>query len=566
MYGGPGLGDEGENHMTINSTIQSMSIAEKVGQMFMLAFAGDQIDAARILMEEHQVGGAYIGDENVPTASAAVELCNTLQGFARRTRLGIPLLLGVDQEGTWSVMTRESAMGPGNMAIGATANPERAYDMYSVIAKETAAVGLNTVLGPVADCNSNPRNSIIEMRSFGEHPTLVAEMTSAAVRGLQENGSVAAVKHFPGHGDTRQDSHRGLPTVDRSLDELTRIDLHPFAEGVKAGAKMVMTAHIIFSALDPERPATLSPIILGDVLRGQLGFDGVIVSDSMNMHSIRLNYESTEAAIQAFNAGVDLMMLAEEHYDHDVSAYLENQRGLIRAIIRAVEEGRIAESRVDDAVRRILQLKTDAGFSTEPIPASAAAQVGAAGQRAIELDVARAAVSIARDRRQLLPLDPGAPLTLVNTTRRSAYDVLTQTRGIGPNQATPAFDVLAAALRESCPELTVIAAEDFKLEALPDAGPIIAVTENYTLPGLDFDQSLAFELVRAMHDAAADRLIVVALRDPYELASFPDINCYVCSFSFRPSAARAAADVLLGRIDASGRSPVNVPGTDVVAS
>ena len=550
--------------MNIESTMQSMTIAEKVGQMFMLAFAADQIDAARILMEEHLVGGAYIGDDNVPSAAAAIDLCNTLQGFARGTRLGIPLLLGVDQEGAWSVMTRDSAMGPGNMAIGATGEPQRAYDIYSVIAKETSAVGLNTVLAPVADCNSNPHNSIIEMRSFGERPELVAAMTRAAVRALQENGSVATVKHFPGHGDTRLDSHRGLPTVDRSREDLFRIDLHPFAEGINAGAKIVMTAHIIFSALDAERPATLSPIILGDVLRGQLGFDGVIVSDSMNMHSLRLNYDSTDAAIQAFNAGVDLMMLAEEHYDHDVAAYLENQRGLIRAIIQAVEEGRISQARVDDAVRRILRLKTDAGFSTEPLPDSAV-QIGQASHRAIELDVARAAVSIVRDRKELLPIDAGAPLTVVNTTKRGAYDVLTQTRGIGPNQATPAFDVFAAALRNACEQLTFIAADDFRADNLPESGIVIAVTENYTLPGMDFDKSGQVEIVRELHERAADRLIVVALRDPYELADFPDIDCYVCSFSFRPCAAQAAADVLLGRVAAGGRTPVSVPGTELEA-
>ena len=257
--------------MNIESTIQSMTTAEKVGQMFMLAFAADQLEEARILMEEHFVGGAYIGDDNVPTAAAALDLCNSLQSYAGNTRLGIPLLLGADQEGTWSVMTAESAMGPGNMAIGATGDPRQAYEMYKVIAKETSAVGLNTVLGPAADCNSNPHNSIIEMRSFGEKPELVAAMTRAAVRGLQDNGSVATLKHFPGHGDTQLDSHRGLPTVERTRDELFRIDLLPFAEGIKAGAKIVMTAHIIFTALDPERPATLSPIILGDVLARRIG-------------------------------------------------------------------------------------------------------------------------------------------------------------------------------------------------------------------------------------------------------------------------------------------------------
>ena len=531
--------------MNIDSTIRSMSTEEKVGQMFMLAFAADQVDEARILMEEHLVGGAYIGDDNVPNAGAAVALCNTLQSFAANTRLGIPLLLGCDQEGTWSVMTAESAMGPGNMALGATGDPQCAYDMYRVIARETSAVGLNVVLGPAADCNSNPHNSIIGMRSFGEIPEQVAAMTAAAVRALQDNGSVATLKHFPGHGDTTLDSHRGLPTVARSRGELDAIDLRPFAAGIEAGAKIVMTSHIIFSALDPARPATLSPIILGDLLRGELGFDGMIVSDSMNMGSMKRHYDPAEAAIQAFQAGVDLMMLAEEHYDHDAGRYLENQRALIRAIIRAVDNGVISAERVDDALRRVLRLKSEAGFSTSPRPETAI--VGGSAHRAIELATARRAVSILRDRHALLPVDPDAPLTLVNTTERSAYDVLTQTRGIGPNQATAAFDAFVQALSAKCNDLTVIAAEDFDSAAIPSAGALIAVTENYTLPGLDFDGARQAPMVRALREAAGDRLIVVALRDPYELASLPDLDTYVCSFSFRPCAAQAAAEVIAGR-------------------
>ncbi|MCY4061677.1 MAG: hypothetical protein OXG53_04850 [Chloroflexi bacterium] len=549
--------------MNIESTIRSMTTEEKVGQMFMLAFAADQMDEARILMEEHLVGGAYIGDDNVPTARAALALCNKLQSFAADTRLGIPLLLGADQEGTWSVMTAESAMGPGNMALGATADPQCAYDMFRVIARETSAVGLNVVLGPAADCNSNPHNSIIGMRSFGENPELVARMTAAAVRALQENGSVATLKHFPGHGDTTLDSHRGLPTVARSRDELRAIDLRPFAAGIGAGAKIVMTSHIIFSAFDSERPATLSPVILGDLLRGELGFDGMVVSDSMNMHSMKRNYDPIDAAIQGFNAGVDLMMLAEEHYDHDAGRYLENQRALIRATIRAVDDGVINAERVDDALRRVLRLKIEAGFSTWPRPQTAI--VGGPENRAIELAAARRAVSVLRDRQALLPINRAAPLTLVNTTERSAYDVLTQTRGIGPNQATAAFDVFAQALSAKCDDLTIIKAEDFDLAAIPSAGALIAVTENYTLPGLDFDGALQASIVRALQEEAGDRLIVVALRDPYELAEYPEIGTYVCSFSFRPCAAQAAAQVLLGEVEPGGRSPVSVPGTDVIA-
>ena len=550
--------------MNIESTVQTMTTAEKVGQMFMLAFAGGQMNAARILMAEHRVGGAYISNDNAPHPNAAIALTNALQFFARSTRLRIPLLLGADQEGTWSVMTSASAMGPGNMAIGAAYDPQQAYRMYSVIAKEMTAVGLNTVLGPAADCNSNPRNSIIGMRSFGEPPELVAAMTAAAVRGLRDNGAAAALKHFPGHGDARMDSHRGLPTVDRSREELFRIDLHPFAEGIKAGAQIVMTAHIIFSALDPKRPATLSPIILGDVLRGQLGFEGVIVSDSMNMQAIKRSYDPTDAVIQGFNAGVDLMMLAEEHYDHDVSQYLENQRALIRAVIQAVEAGIISQQRVDDAVGRILRLKREAGFSTAPLTDQAAI-VGQDSHRAVELDVARRAVTVLRNRNRLVPIQSTAPLLLVNATRRRAYTALTRTRGIGPNQATPAFDVFAAALQQACPQLEIIGAEDFTEAKIPASGIIIAVTENYTLPGIDFDQSTQVKLVKHLHRLAADRLIVIALRDPYELANFPEIATYVCSYSFRASAAQAAADILLGRIAPRGHTPVTVPDTELAA-
>ena len=256
-------------------------------------------------------------------------LCNRLQSFAANTRLGIPLLLGCDQEGTWSVITAESAMGPGNMALGAGGDRQCAYDMYGVIARETSAVGLNVVLGPAADCNSNPHNSIIGMRSFGEKPELVAEMTAAAVRGLQDNGSVATLKHFPGHGDTTVDSHRGLPTVTRTRDDLMRIDLRPFAAGIEAGAKIVMTSHIIFSALDAEHPATLSPVILGDLLRGELGFEGLgrVRQHEYAFDEAQLRSDSMPPS-KRFEAGVDLMMLAEEHYDHDASQYLENQRRL----------------------------------------------------------------------------------------------------------------------------------------------------------------------------------------------------------------------------------------------
>ena len=191
--------------------------------------------------------------------------------------------------------------------------------------------------------------------------------------------------------------------------------------------------------------------------------------------------------------------------------------------------------------------------------------MGSREHRALELDVARRALSILRDKHGLIPVDPAAPITLVNTTERSAYTVLTRTRGIGPNQARPAFDVFAESLRARCQQVSLIAAEDFSAADVPGTGLVIAVTENYTLPGMDFDQRRQAEIVSALHDAAGERLIVVGLRDPYELARFPAIGSYLCAFSFRPCAAQAAADALLGACEANGRSPVSVPGTGVVA-
>jgi beta-N-acetylhexosaminidase len=551
---------------TVDELLQQMTLEEKLGQMFLLAFSGDRLDEARLLFEQHFVGAAYISNENVPSPAAAIKLVKAVQGYAASTRLQIPLILGVDQEGAWSVMTPGSCPGPGNLALGATGGAEDAYAMYEVIAQELNAVGLNTLLAPCADCNSNPHNSIIGMRSFGEAPELVGQMTAAAVRGAKAGGVIATLKHFPGHGDTRLDSHRGLPTVERGRDELRRIDLHPFAAGIQAGAEMVMTAHIRFPALDPEHPATLSSIILQDVLRGELGFSGVIVSDSMNMKAMLAHYPPAESALRAFAAGVDLLMLAEEHYSHDAATYLRSQTALLNAVRGAVEDGRLPLTRIEDAARRVLALKRAHGWwpgVTRPEPS--VIEVGSAAHTGVELTVARHAVALLRDRAGHIPLAADAPLTLVNTTLRRSYAGLGATRGIGPNQTIPAFDTFAAAMGVAFPQAGSLPAEDVLAGALPPTGLIVAVTENYPLPGTDFPQDSQREVIARLHSAAPDRLVVVALRDPYELESLPDVGTYLCSFSFRPCAAQAAAEVLAGKGPPAGRSPVSVPGTDVTA-
>lgn len=554
--------------MNFEHLLNDMTLDEKLGQMFLLAFSSDRLDEARVLFQDYFVGSSYISNDNIPTPEKAAALTTQLQQYAASTRLQIPLLLGVDQEGAWGVMVPGSCTGPGNMALGATGRPDDAQQMYHVIGQELKAVGLHAVFGPCADCNSNPHNSIIGMRSFGEKPGLVGAMTVAGVRGTQEGGTVATIKHFPGHGDTITDTHRGLATVNRTRAELMAIDLAPFASGIKAGVDMVMTSHIIFKALDPENPATLSKIILQDVLRGEMGFTGVIISDSMNMHSMRKNYTISEAAIGAFKAGVDLLMLAEEHYEHNAEIYLQQQTEMIRAVKAAVENGDVPLERVNDAVRRVLRLKQQYGLSLNPV--LDVNSVGSPAHRQVELEAARHAVSILSDTHHHIPINPSQPIILINTTTRSSYGILANTRGIGPNQTTPAFDDLADALKTRCTNLRMVSAEDMlngELDLVVNSQQlIVAVTENYPLPGVDFDQRSQREIVRQLLEKAGDRLVVVALRDPYELAELPPVPTYVCAFSFRPCSAQAVVEVLCGEFQPTGKTPVSVPKTAYIAN
>ena len=556
-------------NVDMKSLLKEMTLQEKIGQLFLLAFSGNRLDEAKVLMEEWAVGAAYISNDNIPTAKAASDLTRALQDFAAKTRLKIPLLLGVDQEGAWGVMVPESATGPGNMALGAAADPDLTYQMYAVIAKELSAVGLNALFAPCSDCNSNPDNSIIGMRSFGEKADLVGRMAAAAVKGAQDQGIVATAKHFPGHGDTVMDSHRGLPTVTRSREELLSLDLHPFAKAVQVGAAVVMTAHIHFTALDKEKPATLSPRILGDLLRQEMGFEGVILSDSMNMGAMKKNYVPEEAVVEALAAGVDLVMLAEEHYDHDPKNYLKNQVALLEAVKAAVKKGRLSQARVDEAVGRVLALKSKFGLFEKTGSHQELGLVGNKKHRDIELKAAQGAVALLKDDNKLVPLPKGRDIVLVNATMRSSYSALEGTRGIGPNQTTPAFDLFAEEVLKRRPGTKIVTAEGVLEkdvhEALGGDKLIVAVTENFPLPGMDFDQASQPKVVQRLMAAAGKHLVVVALRDPYELRHFPGVPTYLCAFSFRPCAAEAAAQALFGEISIKGRSPVSVPGTEIHA-
>lgn len=544
--------------------VSSLSLEEKIGQLFLLAFEGTSARDAAVLLGEHLVGSVYLSQDNLTSIDEALELMTQLQRIAVGTPHRIPVLAGCDQEGAWAVLTSSLTRGPGNIALGAVPT-EQVEAMYRVFGQELKALGIAADLAPVCDVNSNPRNPIIGARSFGQNPHRVAKAVTAAVRGLHLGGARACAKHFPGHGDTSQDSHRGLATVTRSREQIISNDLVPFRAAIKAGVDIVMTAHLLYPAFDTEFPATLSPTILQGVLRKMLGFRGVILTDSFSMGAIKNVYGTGEAAIRALNAGADLIMLAEERYNNEVRDYLSGQINLIETVRKAVRDGQIQMSRVDEAVQRVLALKAQAGLFVNPFPDASSAHriIGSQQNRDVALASARAAVVIPRNLDGRLPISSHANrnLLLISPIPEDAYITMKKTRGIGPNIVDPPTKVLLAAIKSRVPSvefLRLTSKSDViqNLERIRQAQVLVA-TENYPLPGFDFPVAPQHEVIDTLIQADVHP-IVIGLRDPYELLDLPRVRTYLSALGYAPVCAQAAAEVLFGERTATGEMPTTV--------
>ena len=334
----------------IDTMIAEMTIEEKVGQLIMVGFEGTQAnEAIETHIRERFVGGVVLFSRNIQSPKQTAELTNELQRLASATAHQIPLFIGIDQEGGWVIRLRDGAtVLPGNMALGATDSTELAERAGEITAVELAAVGVNLNFAPVMDVNNNLHNPVIGRRSFGESSGLVSRLGVAYIRGLQRNGVLATAKHFPGHGDTTVDSHFDLPTVNHDLERIHALELQPFRAAIDADVAAIMTAHIVYPALDANRPATLSPTILTDLLRKQLRFDGLIITDDMEMKAIDDRYRSGEAAVMAIEAGADIVMVLWTP---------AKQIEVFDSLLSAVKSGRISQARLDQSVKRILKSK-----------------------------------------------------------------------------------------------------------------------------------------------------------------------------------------------------------------
>ena len=535
----------------IHKLIENMTDAQKAGQLFLLAYPGEDPSAIAPLFEKYGLCGCYISQDNAETFEKASEISEELQRLSAVSS-AIPLILGVDQEGSWGVLIPSSTPGPGNMALCASNDLEATQNIYRICGTEMLSVGYNAILGPCSDVNTDPASPIITVRSFGEYPQRVAHHVVKAVQGLRQAGSLSCLKHFPGHGATSGDTHREIPTVDKSLDKLMKEDLVPFKAGIKAGCDMVMTSHILYPAIDAVSPATLSSNILQGVLRDTLHFDGVIISDSMNMGAIRKTYDPAVSTLLALQAGVDVVMLSEEHYDFNQDKYLEKQLQSLSLVEKAISEGTLSKRLVDEKLYRILHMK----FNRMELKTQRLSDEQIKSNKERALSVSQNAIQVLQKGSvKDIRLKRGA--VCINATNRGSYVKMMNDRGIGPNQKTPAFDSFKETLSPFSDILFLEQDKGFEEIGKPlleNTSRIYVVTEDYPLPGEDFDKNGQLELLEKLSDCYKDKLVIIGLRSSYELNNYSQDVTYVCSYSSRTCSAIAMALYIAGDYDLSAKA------------
>ena len=354
-----------------------MTLRDQVGQLFMIGFEGTELSQDFIVwLQEFRPGGVMLFTRNLMDPIQVADLTNSLQANAPHS----PFLIAIDQEGgRVSRLPTGFTIFPPAAHIGACGSSDLAYRAAAITATELRAVGINMNMAPVLDINTNPSNPIIGDRAFGENSDLVCTMGAATLAGLQEHGVIACGKHFPGHGETRTDSHKELPVVTLSRERLEEVELRTFRHAIGCGLDTMMSAHVRFSAFDDKVPATLSPIIMTDLLRGQLGFSGVIISDDLEMHAISDHATMGEAAVQSLQAGIDLLLLCQRQ---------DRQTEAIEAVERALEGGSLSMKQVDASLSRIEDLKKRYLFPYNPVEVSTIPhQVGIPDHRRVVTEI-----------------------------------------------------------------------------------------------------------------------------------------------------------------------------------
>ena len=571
----------------VEKTLRKMSPEEKVGQLFAIWVRAQFLNDAdpifvrlRDNVRKYHLGSVVLSvpvDGPVLLKSqpdVAAELLNRLQRSSK-----LPLIVSADFERGVSMRLNGTTVFPHAMAFGAAGRVENIEAFGRITALEARAVGVHWNFFPDADVNSNPANPIINTRSFGEDPKQVGDFVAAYIRGAHEGGMLVTAKHFPGHGDTATDSHLGIAHVTGDRARLDAVELPPFRRAIEAGVDAVMVAHVTAPALDavPNRVATTSRPIVSGLLNEEMGFQGIVVTDALDMAGLTRLYAKDigRAAVESFQAGNDMLLIPA---DLDAS---------YRAMLQAVRSGEIDRARLDQSVRKILQLKASLGLNKARLvdPSQLSSEIAkpenlAAGQR-----IDDEAITLVRDNGKVIPLQ-AVEKPLGTAEVALPYQSLTEVSNrlvvviFSDDLRTDSGRMLERQILDRVPDARIIYVDARSAAGMkPAVGEAVEAAEHviaalYVIPvagkakrapGGGLTNTVAMDdatgsLLTAILDRAADRTVVLAMGNPYVVQDFPAIQNYVCAFSNATVSETAAVKAIFGEIPIGGHLPVTIPG------
>src|SRR5262245_7049731 len=559
----------------VHKTLRSLTLEEKIGQMIVaeanVVFwnrEGAEYRKLRHHIVDNRVGGVILFRSQVWPAAVVT---NRWQEMAKT-----PLLISADLEMGPGMRLDDTPWWAPNMAVAATGDPKWARLQGAATAAQARAVGVNWLLAPVADVNNNPDNPVINTRSYGEDPATVAEFVRAFIEGAQAAGAMACAKHFPGHGDTAADSHIGLPVVDVGRERLDRLEFVPCRAAIEAGVGSIMSAHIALPQIETELaapvrslgeretaaarflspaeasagrvtlPATLSPKIMTGLLREELKFSGVIVTDALSMAGVAARYSPAEAAVKAVKAGADVIVKSP-----DIDS-------AIAGIRKGVAKGEITEARINDSVERVLRAKAALGLPAKRVVDLAEVDRVISDPRFNEIaqQIADHSMTLVRDEQKLLPIDPKGRLLNITFTdeedRADVKDFVDELRARAPQSESLLLDHLATG---SDVARLLARLDEGKFDTVIFSVAVRARSGkgSVTLPPIG--KRLSGELIKRKLP-----LIVISFGNPYLLMEMPEAPAYLLAYSPFPVSQRAAAKALFGAIEINGKLPVSLPG------